>query len=154
MPAAADSPAMSSVLNSGGPARHPAPRLFAVGGNTRGKGVAGWLTRRFFRGTPNDLIVELSSSTSPRLRQQAETTCDHFGYFSVDEMRKAHIAAGPALPAKPVAPQLKLGPPRPKPTKTLAKRVGRRTAAAIRVANSPGNGGSASSLKTGARQAL
>ena len=89
-----------------------------------------------------------------RLRQQAKTTCDHFGYFSVDEMRKAHIAAALRFLQNQLAPQLKLGTPRPKPTKTLAKRVGRRTAAAIRVANSPGNGGSASSLKTGARQAL
>jgi hypothetical protein len=131
----------------------PVP-IFAVGGNTQGKGVAGWLTRRFFRGAPNDLIVELSSSTSPRLREQAETTCDHFGYFSMDEMRKAHIASALLFLQKHLALHLKLGSPRPKPTKTQAKRVRYRKAAAIRVSDTHGNGRSAPSLKTGARQAF
>jgi hypothetical protein len=67
--------------------------IFAVGGNTQGNGTSGWLTRRLFRGVPNDLVVALASTMPDGVETRAETSCDHFGYFSVSETKKGHAAA-------------------------------------------------------------
>jgi hypothetical protein len=72
----------------------PVP-LFAVGGNAQLDGMTGWLSRRFFGATPHDLVVTVPSSAPSDLAPTAETTCDHFSYFTRVEMNKQH--AGEAV---------------------------------------------------------
>jgi hypothetical protein len=60
-------------------------RLYAVGGNVKADGFGGWLSRRYFGGAAHDLIVTLASATSVA-DQRAETACDHFGYFTANEV--------------------------------------------------------------------
>ena len=61
-------------------------RLYAVGGNVKADGVAAMLSRRYFGGAAHDLIVTLASATPVAADQRAETTCDHFGYFTQNEV--------------------------------------------------------------------
>lgn len=61
-------------------------RLYAVGGNVKADGFGGLLSRRYFGGAAHDLIVTLASTTPVSADQRAETTCDHFGYFSANEV--------------------------------------------------------------------
>lgn len=61
-------------------------RLYAVGGNVKVDGFGGMLSRRYFGGAAHDLIVTLASATPVSADQRAETTCDHFGYFSPNEI--------------------------------------------------------------------
>jgi pimeloyl-ACP methyl ester carboxylesterase len=61
-------------------------RLYAVGGNAKSDGFGGFLSRRYFGGAAHDLIVTLASTTPVAADQRAETTCDHFGYFSANEV--------------------------------------------------------------------
>jgi hypothetical protein len=74
---------------AGGRGTFPVP-LFAVGGHAVGRGLSGWMARRFFRDIPNDLIVTLSSSTPEHVQPNVATTSDHFGYFANEEIRKKH----------------------------------------------------------------
>jgi hypothetical protein len=60
-------------------------RLYAVGGNVKADGFGGMLSRRYFGGAAHDLIVTLASATPVAADQRAETTCDHFGYFTSNE---------------------------------------------------------------------
>ena len=57
-------------------------RLYAVGGDVETNTITGMLTRRYFGGANNDLIVTQESSTPAAADRRAETTCDHFGYFT------------------------------------------------------------------------
>jgi hypothetical protein len=57
-------------------------RLYAVGGDCATNTITGMLTRRYFGGANNDLIVTQESSTPAAAERRAETTCDHFGYFT------------------------------------------------------------------------
>jgi pimeloyl-ACP methyl ester carboxylesterase len=61
-------------------------RLYAVGGNLKVDGFGGMLSRRYFGGAAHDLIVTLASATPVTADQRAETTCDHFGYFTANEV--------------------------------------------------------------------
>ena len=67
--------------------------LFVVGGHAAPGGVTGWLSRRFFGGEPNDLLVALSSTAPPSMQPASETATDHFSYFSSGEMQKRKIPA-------------------------------------------------------------
>ena len=69
-------------------------RLFAVGGDARTDSLGAMLSRRYFGGAAHDLIVTLESSTPAAAELRAETTCDHFGYFSATE-----VAGDPAINA-------------------------------------------------------
>jgi hypothetical protein len=97
--------------------------IFAIGGNVAAGGVAGWASRRFFGGTPHDLVVTLPSSMPSRLTPNAETTCDHFGYFDPIEMKKEHAGAAirflkqhfSGSAEAPASPRLRLKSPRRRP---------------------------------------
>jgi hypothetical protein len=65
--------------------------LFVVGGRAQPDGITGWLSRRFFGGEPNDLVVALSSTMPASIRPSGETETDHSSYFSEVEMQKAHM---------------------------------------------------------------
>jgi len=62
-------------------------RLYAVGGNANTTGFTGMLSRRYFGGASNDLVVPCASATPAAAEVTAEAQCDHFGYFSAAEMR-------------------------------------------------------------------
>lgn len=66
--------------------------LLVVGGRARPQGGAGWLSRRFFGGESNDLVVALSSSMPASFQPSLETETDHFSYFSTAEIAKAHTS--------------------------------------------------------------
>jgi hypothetical protein len=61
-------------------------RLYAVGGSVKADGFGGMLSRRYFGGAAHDLIVTLASATPVSADHRAETTCDHFGYFTPGEV--------------------------------------------------------------------
>jgi len=67
-------------------------RLYAVGGSAATSGLAGMLSRRYFGGAANDLVVPLASATPAAAEQTAEAPCDHFGYFTAEEMRRPSTA--------------------------------------------------------------
>lgn len=60
--------------------------LYAVGGNAKASGLAGVLSRRYFGGAANDLVVPFASATPAAAEKTAEALCDHFGYFNANEM--------------------------------------------------------------------
>jgi hypothetical protein len=61
--------------------------LCAVGGKAVPVGIAGRLSRRYFDGAANDLVVPFASATPESAEQTAEIACDHFGYFTADAVR-------------------------------------------------------------------
>jgi hypothetical protein len=61
--------------------------LYAVGGNASAAGLTGVLSRRYFGGAANDLVVPSTSATPAAADVTAEARCDHFGYFSAAEMQ-------------------------------------------------------------------
>ncbi|WP_161491840.1 esterase/lipase family protein [Bradyrhizobium centrolobii] len=77
---------------AGGAGRRVLP-MFVVGGRAEPVGTAGWLSRRFFGGEPNDLVVALSSTSPASMRPSSQTATDHFSYFTSQEMKKSHIPA-------------------------------------------------------------
>lgn len=62
--------------------------LFAVGGKADRVGFAGMLSRRYFSGAANDLVVPYTSATPEAAKKTGEAVCDHFGYFTADAMRR------------------------------------------------------------------
>jgi pimeloyl-ACP methyl ester carboxylesterase len=74
-------------------AGHRVLPMFVVGGRAQPGFASGWLSRRFFGGDPNDLVVALSSTVPPSIRPSSETETDHFSYFSTPEMQKPQIPA-------------------------------------------------------------
>jgi hypothetical protein len=77
---------------AGGAGKRVLP-MFVVGGRAEPVGIAGWLSRRFFGGEPNDLVVALSSTAPASMRPSIQTATDHFSYFTSQEMQKSHIPA-------------------------------------------------------------
>jgi pimeloyl-ACP methyl ester carboxylesterase len=84
--------------------------LFVIGGQAQPAGITGWLSRRFFGGEPNDLVVALSSTMPSSIRPSSATNTDHFSYFSDVEMKKPDLPAldfivstlgAPAIPSRP-----------------------------------------------------
>jgi pimeloyl-ACP methyl ester carboxylesterase len=64
----------------------PVP-LFAVGGKANSTGLADRLSRRYFNGAANDLIVPYASATPDAAEHTAEMVCNHFEYFTADALR-------------------------------------------------------------------
>jgi putative serine esterase DUF676 len=62
--------------------------LFAVGGKANSTGLGGRLSRRYFGGAANDLVVPYASATPEAAQNIGEAACDHFGYFTADAMRR------------------------------------------------------------------
>jgi len=98
--------------------------LYAVGGNANATGLTGMLSRRYFGGAVNDLVVPCASATPAAAEVTAEAQCDHFGYFSAAQMQtdaaakavdfvRALLRADTKVPSArpdgtiPVVPQLK-----------------------------------------------
>jgi pimeloyl-ACP methyl ester carboxylesterase len=77
---------------AGGAGKRVLP-MFVVGGRAEPGGTTGWLSRRFFGGEPNDLVVPLSSTAPAPMRPSNHTTTDHFSYFTSEEMKKGQIPA-------------------------------------------------------------
>jgi Putative serine esterase (DUF676) len=91
---------------AGGAGKRVLP-MFVVGGRAEPGSKTGWLSRRFFGGEPNDLVVALSSSAPSSMPPLDQTKTDHFGYFSVPEMQKRRIPALDFIVAAFKAPALK-----------------------------------------------
>jgi len=72
-------------------------RLYAVGGNASATGLTGMLSRRYFGGAANDLVVPCASATPAAAETTAVAPCDHFGYFSAQEMRTPATAGAVAF---------------------------------------------------------
>jgi hypothetical protein len=77
---------------AGGAGKRVLP-MFVVGGRAEPGGITGWLSRRFFGGEPNDLVVALSSTAPASMRPSSQTATDHFSYFTSLEMQKPHMPA-------------------------------------------------------------
>jgi pimeloyl-ACP methyl ester carboxylesterase len=67
--------------------------IAAVGGVTKGSGLPRILANRALGTSHHDLVVESKSSIPPLFLNTYTTDCDHFGYFTKEEMTKAHIDA-------------------------------------------------------------
>jgi hypothetical protein len=67
--------------------------ILAVGGRTQGEGLFRLFSDRALATSDHDLIVETRSSIPPLFTRREPTECDHFSYFSAQEMDKPHIEA-------------------------------------------------------------
>jgi len=72
-------------------------RLYAVGGNASASGLTGMLSRRYFGGAANDLVVPCASATPAAAETTAVASCDHFGYFNAHEMQTPATAGAVAF---------------------------------------------------------
>jgi hypothetical protein len=70
--------------------------IFAVGGKAAVRGVKEWIADHAIGGRESDLVVETSSSISRFLPEghTRPTHCNHFDYFSAEQVGKDHFREG------------------------------------------------------------
>jgi pimeloyl-ACP methyl ester carboxylesterase len=82
----------TEAKQAGGSGKRVLP-MFVVGGRVETGSTTGWLSRRFFGGEPNDLVVALSSTMPTSMQPSSQTATDHFSYLSTQEMQRPDIPA-------------------------------------------------------------